>query len=118
WVLSVAVLSTARRGLSQSPRGQGRGGGVSLRPYGVSPCGEASGWLLEGWSICEQVRCLAHLASHPPSQAGWCTACDWMFHQGHSVTKMDQVLMSCDNFLEEKHKTKHAGQLADFSSLR
>ncbi|KAK3916092.1 Glycerol uptake facilitator protein 4, partial [Frankliniella fusca] len=45
----------------------------------------------------------------PPSQAGWCTACDWMFHQGHSVTKMDQVLMSCDNFLEEKHKTEHAG---------
>ncbi|KAK3913329.1 Non-sulfated chondroitin lyase E66 [Frankliniella fusca] len=52
----------------------------------------------------------------PPSQAGWCTACDWMFHQGHSVTKMDQVLMSCDNYLEEKHKTKRAGQLADFSS--
>ncbi|KAK3928173.1 RNA-directed RNA polymerase L [Frankliniella fusca] len=34
---------------------------------------------------------------------------DWMFHQEHLVTKMDQVLMSCDNVLEEKHKTKHAG---------
>ncbi|KAK3919114.1 Galactose-1-phosphate uridylyltransferase, partial [Frankliniella fusca] len=32
----------------------------------------------------------------------------WMFHQEHLVTKMDQVLMSCDNVLEEKHKTKHA----------
>ncbi|KAK3932103.1 von Willebrand factor C and EGF domain-containing protein [Frankliniella fusca] len=114
------VLSTARRGVPQSPRGQGWGGAVSLRPYGVSPCGLASGWLREGWSICEQVRGLAHLASPlpPPSQAGWCTACDWMFHQGHSVTKMDQVLMSCDNFLEEKLKTKNAGQLADFSSPR
>ncbi|KAK3908441.1 Universal stress protein E [Frankliniella fusca] len=35
----------------------------------------------------------------------------WMFHQEHLVTKMDQVLMSCDNVLEEKHKTKHAGLL-------
>ncbi|KAK3913473.1 Ribitol-5-phosphate cytidylyltransferase, partial [Frankliniella fusca] len=33
----------------------------------------------------------------------------WMFHQEHLVTKMDQVLMSCENVLEEKHKTKHAG---------
>ncbi|KAK3910364.1 hypothetical protein KUF71_020134, partial [Frankliniella fusca] len=31
-----------------------------------------------------------------------------MFHQEHLVTKMAQVLMSCDNVLEEKHKTKHA----------
>ncbi|KAK3928175.1 hypothetical protein KUF71_016524 [Frankliniella fusca] len=36
---------------------------------------------------------------------------DWMFHQEHLVTKMDQVLMSCDNVLEEKHKTKHAAYL-------
>ncbi|KAK3917612.1 7-methyl-GTP pyrophosphatase, partial [Frankliniella fusca] len=34
---------------------------------------------------------------------------DWMFQQEHLVTKMDQVLMSCDNVLEEKHQTKHAG---------
>ncbi|KAK3910350.1 Serine/threonine-protein kinase smg-1, partial [Frankliniella fusca] len=34
---------------------------------------------------------------------------DWMFHQEHLVIKMDQVLMSCNNVLEEKHKTKHAG---------
>ncbi|KAK3932219.1 Zinc finger protein chinmo [Frankliniella fusca] len=31
-----------------------------------------------------------------------------MFHQEHLVIKLDQVLMSCDNVLEEKHKTKHA----------
>ncbi|KAK3927647.1 RNA-directed RNA polymerase L, partial [Frankliniella fusca] len=36
------------------------------------------------------------------------TSPDWMFHQEHLVTKLDQVLMSCDNVLEEKLKTKHA----------
>ncbi|KAK3912067.1 Amiloride-sensitive sodium channel subunit gamma [Frankliniella fusca] len=41
---------------------------------------------------------------------------DWMFHRQHLVTKMDQVLMSCGNILEEKHKTKHAGENWDLVS--
>ncbi|KAK3908216.1 Serine/threonine-protein kinase Tor, partial [Frankliniella fusca] len=57
--------------------------------------------------------CVRHswlLPSLPGCTVG--AAPDWMFHQEHLVTKMDQVLMSCDNVLEEKHKTKHAVQRA------
>ncbi|KAK3908072.1 Glycerol uptake facilitator protein 4, partial [Frankliniella fusca] len=54
--------------------------------------------------------CLSQLAPPLLSSLPDCfvgAAPDWIFHQEHLVTKMDQVLMSCDNVLEEKHKTKH-----------
>ncbi|KAK3932084.1 Spatacsin, partial [Frankliniella fusca] len=59
--------------------------------------------------------CLAQLAPALLSSLPGCfvgAAPYWMFHQEHLVTKMDQVLMSCDNVLEEKHKTKHAEVLS------